>query len=139
MVSGEALPIRGLGTLKHELSMTVKREFDYTLEDFVQKGKYKTAHISFNGTFSMGGEMITEAGGDYIEGSGRSSGELYFAPDEGLLVEVSIKSEVNVQKSQDGHAVHWFNPEVSMAVFLGQRTHAITWLTDQTVHFVLSE
>ncbi len=137
--SAQALPIRGLGTLKHELNMTVKRDLEYRLAGFVQRGKYKTAHIRFNGTFSMDGEMITEAGGDYIEGTGTSSGELYFAPDEGLLVEVLIQNEVNEQKSQDGHVVHWFNSEVSMAVFFGQRTPPITWLTDQTVHFVLAQ
>ncbi len=137
--SAQALPIRGLGTLKHELNMTVKRDLEYTLVSFVQRGKYKTAHIRFNGTFSMDGEMITEAGGDYIEGSGKSSGELYFAPDEGLLVEVLIQNEVNEQKSQDGHVVHWFNSELSMAVFFGQPTPAITWLTDQNVHFVLTQ
>ena len=139
MESAQALPIRGLGTLKHELTMTVKRDLEYTLAGFVQKGKYKTAHIRFNGTFTIDGEMITEAGGDYIEGTGTSSGELYFAPDEGLLVEVLIQNEVNQQKSQDGHVVHWFNSEVSMAVFFGQRTPAITWLTDQNVHFVLAD
>jgi len=137
--SAQALPIRGLGTLKHELDMTVKKDLEYTLAGFVQKGNYKTAHIRFNGTFIMNGEMITEAGGDYIEGNGRSSGELFFAPDEGLLVEVRIKNEVNEQKSQDGHVVHWFNPQVSMAVFFGQRTSPITWLTDQNVHFVLAD
>lgn len=137
--SAQVLPIRGLGTLKHELNMTVKRDLEYTLVDFVQRGKYRTAHIRFNGTFSMDGEMITEAGGDYVEGTGNSSGELYFAPDEGLLVEVLIQNQINEQKSQDGHVVHWFNSEVSMAVFFGQRTPAITWLTDQNVHFVLAQ
>jgi len=137
--SAEALPIRGLGTLRHELNMTVKRELEYTLAGFVQKGKYQTAHIRFSGTFSIEGEMITEAGGDYLEGRGRSSGEFYFVPEEGLLVEASIQNEVNEQKSQDGHAVHWFNSEVSMAVFFGQPTPAITWLTDQNVHFVLAQ
>ncbi len=137
--SAQVLPIRGLGTLKHELNMTVKSDLEYTLAGFVQRGNYETAHIRFNGTFSMDGEMITQAGGDYIEGGGRSSGELYFAPDEGLLVEVFVQNEINEQKSQDGHVVHWFNPEVSMAMISGQRTPAITWLTDQNVHFVLAQ
>jgi len=137
--SAEALPIRGLGTLKHELSMTVKRDLDYTLIDYVQRGKYQTVHIEFNGTFSVDGEMVTEAGGDYLDGTGRSSGELYFAAAEGLLVEVLIKSKLNEQKAKDGNAAHWFNSEVSMAVFWGQPTAAVTWLTDQDVHLVLAD
>ena len=137
--SAEALPIRGIGTLKHELSMTVKKDMEYTLIGYVQRGGYQTAHIDFNGVFSMDGEMITEAGGDYLEGRGKSSGELYFAPGEGLLVEVSIKSEVNEQKSKDGNVAHWFNSEVSTALFLAQRTATITWLTDQNVHFILAD
>ena len=83
--------------------------------------------------------MITEAGGDYIEGSGKTSGELYFAPGEGLLVEVSMKTEINQQKSRDGNVVHWFDSEVSMATFLAQRSAAITWLTEQDLHLVLSD
>ena len=137
--SAEALPIRGLGTLKHELRMTLKKDMEYTLVGYSQRGKYQTAHIVFNGVFSVEGEMITEAGGDYIEATGRSSGELYFAPAEGLLVEVSIKNELNEQKSKDGNVVHWFSPEVGMATFLAQRTAAITWLTDQDVRFLLAD
>ncbi len=137
--SAEALPIRGLGTLKHELIMTVKRDLDYTLIDYVPRGKYQTVHIGFNGTFSVDGEMVTEAGGDYLDGHGRSSGELYFAAAEGLLVEVLIKSKLNEQKAKDGNAAHWFNSEVSMAVFWGQPSAAVTWLTDQDVHLVLAD
>ncbi|MDB4444159.1 hypothetical protein N9174_02335 [bacterium] len=135
--SAEAIPIGGLGTLKHELSMTVKREMVYTLIGYVEKGRRKTAHIGFKGTFSMEGEMITESGGDFIEGTGRSSGEFYFVPAEGLLVEALIKSEVNEEISKHGNVVHWFNPDVGMGVFFGQRTAPITWLTQRDLHFVL--
>ena len=93
--------------------------------------------LRFKGTFNIEGEMITESGGDFIESSGSSSGELYFAPDEGLLVEVLIKSEINEHKSKNGNVVHWFTPEVGMAVFHGERTAPITWLTEQNVHYVL--
>ena len=137
--SAQALPIRGIGTLKHELNMTVKKDMEYTLLGHVRKGNYQTAHIGFTGAFRMEGEMITEAGGDYIEGSGKTSGELYFAPGEGLLVEVSMKTEINQQKSRDGNVVHWFDSEVSMATFLAQRSAAITWLTEQDLHLVLSD
>lgn len=137
--SAQALPIRGLGTLKHELNMTVKKDMEYTLIGYVRKGNYQTAHIGFTGVFRMEGEMITEAGGDYIEGTGKISGELHFAPSEGLLVEVSMKSEINQQKSMDGNAVHWFNSEVNMAAFLAQRSAAITWLTNHDIHLVLSD
>lgn len=137
--SAQALPIRGLGTLKHELNMTVRKDTEYTLIGYVKKGNYQTAHIEFTGDFRMEGEMITEAGGDYIEGSGKTSGELYFAPEEGLLVEVSMQTEINQQKSKDGNVVHWFNSEVNMATFLAQRSAAITWLTDLDLHLVLSE
>jgi hypothetical protein len=137
--SAQALPIRGIGTLKHELNMTVKKVMEYTLIGYVRKGNYQTAHIGFTGTFRMEGEMITEAGGNYIEGNGKSSGELYFAPGEGLLVEVSMKTEINQQKSEDGNVVHWFNSEVNMATFLAQRSAGLTWLTEQDLHFVLSD
>lgn len=137
--SAEALPLRGLGTLKHDLTMTVKRDLEYELVGYSQRGKYNTAQIRFSGTFSMDGQMITESGGDYIEGTGKSSGELYFAPAEGLLVEASIDSKINEHKSQDGIVVHWFGATTSMAMHAGRRTPAITWMTDQVVRFALAD
>ena len=73
--SAEALPLRGIATLKHELTMTVGRDLEYELVGYVRRGGYETAQIRFSGTFSMDGQMITEGGGDYIEGTGQSSGE----------------------------------------------------------------
>ena len=55
------------------------------------------------------------------------------------MVEVLIKSKLNEQKAKDGNAAHWFNSEVSMAVFWGQPSAAVTWLTDQDVHLVLAD
>ena len=137
--SAEALPLRGIGTLKHELTMTVRRDLEYELVGYVRRGTYETAQIRFSGTFSMDGQMITEGGGDYIEGNGKSSGELYFAPAEGLLVEATIESRVNERKSQDGIVVHWFDGTTNMAMQTGQRTAAITWITDQVVRFTLAD
>ena len=139
MEPAEALSIGGLGTLKHELSMIVTRDLEYTLIGYVQKGTYRTAHIDFKGTFSMEGEMITLSGGDFIEADGKCSGEFFFALDEGLLMEVFIKSQFNEEKSKDGNTVHWFNSETNMAVFLGQPTAPLTWLTEKDLHFVLVE
>lgn len=137
--SADALPIRGLATLKADLAMTVKREMDYQLIDYVQRGKYKTAHIRFRGSFSMDGKMTTEGGGDYIAGDGTSSGELYFAPDEGLVIEVSMKNEASERKSQDGTIVHWFNAEKSIAITTARPTPEITWFTKQDVRFALAD
>lgn len=139
MGSAEALPLRGIGTLKHDLTMTVRRDLEYELVGYAQRGRYNAAQIRFRGTFRMDGQMITESGGDYIEGTGKSSGELYFAAAEGLLVEVSITSEVNERKSQDGSVVHWFNSTTNMAMQTGQRTPPITWVTDQAVRFALAD
>jgi hypothetical protein len=135
----EALLIGGLGTLKHELNMTVKRELAYTLNSFVQKGSHRTAHIGFKGTFSMEGEMITQSGGDFIEADGKCSGAFYFALEEGLLMESLIETKVTEQKSTSGNTVHWFNSETNMAVFLGQPTAPLTWVTEKDLHFVLVE
>ena len=135
----EALLIGGLGTLKHELSMTVKRDLEYTLNGYVQKGSHRAAHIGFKGTFSMEGEMITQSGGDFIEADGKCSGEYYFALEEGLLMESLVKTKVTEQKSTSGNTVHWFNAETNMAVFLGQPTAPLTWLTEKDLHFVLVE
>ena len=137
--SAEALPLRGIATLKHELTMTVRRDLEYEFVGYVRRGAYETAQIRFSGTFSMDGQMITEGGGDYIEGTGNSSGEFYFAPAEGLLVEAAIKSKINESKSQDGIVVHWFDGTTNIAMQTGQRTAGITFLTDQVVRFALTD
>lgn len=137
--SAEALPLRGIATLKHELTMTVRRDLEYELVGYARRGAYETAQIRFSGTFNMDGQMMTEGGGDYIEGSANSSGELYFARAEGLIVEAAIRSRINERKSQDGIVVHWFNGTTNIAMQAGQRTAEITWLTDQVVRFALAD
>lgn len=137
--SAEALPIRGIATLKHDLTMTVDRDIDYEVVGYVQKGQFKTVHVRFRGTFAMDGKMALEGGTDYLAGSGTSAADLYFALGEGVLVEASMKSEVNERKSQDGEAVHWFNATQSMALSTARRTTEITWLTEQDLHFALAD
>ena len=63
--SAEALPLRGIGTLKHELTMTVRRDLEYKVVGYARRGTYETDQIRFGGTFSMDGQMITEGRGDY--------------------------------------------------------------------------
>lgn len=139
MESAEALPIRGIATLKYELEMTVKRSIKYTLIDYVQKNGHRAAHIGFDATFSTDGTIITESQENYTEGDGSCSGELYFSVDEGILLEVSMESEVNEMKSQGGRARHWFNPEQSITIALGgYKSTPITWLTKQEIHFELA-
>ncbi len=120
--SAKALPIRGIATLKYELE---------------RKG-HRAARVGFDATFSTAGAITTEAVEHYTEGDGTSSGDLYFSLDDGILLEVMMKSELNETRSTGGRVRHWFNPEKSINILLGgQKSTPITWLTKQETHFEL--
>jgi hypothetical protein len=136
--SAKALPIRGIATLKYELEMTVKRNIKYSLIDYTERKGHRAVRVGFEATFSTEGAIATEAVEHYTEGDGTCSGDLYFSLDDGILLEVKMKSELNESRSTGGRVRHWFNPETSINILLGgQKSTPITWLTKQEVHFEL--
>ncbi|MDB4444161.1 hypothetical protein N9174_02345 [bacterium] len=136
--SAEAVPIRGIATLKYELDMTVARDVKYRLIDYVERNGRRTAHIGFEATFNTEGAVTTESSENYTEGDGECSGDLYFSFEKGLLLEFAMKSKINESKSQGRSVRHWFNPKKSIVTMLGGlRSTPIMWLTDQEVHFEL--
>ncbi|MDB4444162.1 hypothetical protein N9174_02350 [bacterium] len=141
MTTADVLPIRGIGVRSYELEMTVIKDFTYTFVGYVQRDGDRVAHISFKGGFSTEGSIFSASTGDYVQGSGVSSGEYYFAPDRGLLLEGSLKSRFTENKSQDGTVAKYLVPSsvgVPKRVFVyyyDQRSLPFIWRTNQTVLF----
>ena len=119
--------------------MTVRWDITYTLIDYTERKGRQAAHIGFEATFNTEGTIMTESRESVTEGDGKCSGDIYFSPEEGLILEVRMESEVSEMKSAGGGVRHWFNPEISIFIVLGgQRSTPITWRTAQEVHFELS-
>ncbi len=144
VTTAEVLPIRGIGERSYSLEMEVSKDIEYTLVGYVQRGGYRAAHISFEGSFSTEGSVFSASTGDYVSGSGKSSGDYYFALEEGLLIEGSIKSRVTENKSQDGSVAKYVVPSSQgkpRRVFVyhyDQRSLPLIWRTDQTAVFKLN-
>ncbi|MDA2934731.1 hypothetical protein MYX82_10370 [Acidobacteria bacterium AH-259-D05] len=134
----EALAIAGIMPIRYDLEMVVKRTIKYTLVDYLQKMGYRTARIGFEAIFRTDGEVHGAEEGDYTEGNGKSSGEFYFAPEEGILVEATFKESVVERRARDGHFRYWISRDQSVfAEAYDQTSIPLIWRTDKTVRFAL--
>ncbi|MEE8114974.1 MAG: hypothetical protein V3T23_11555, partial [Nitrososphaerales archaeon] len=135
----EVLPISGLMSIRHDFEMKVRRETEYTLIDYVERSGYHAAHIGFESTFRTNGEVHGAEEGDYTEGNGKSSGDFYFSPKLGILVEATFKEHVIERKSRDGHFEYYLSPDKSLfAEAYDQKSIPFIWRTDKTIHFGLT-
>ncbi len=135
----EVLPIGGMMPVRLDFQMKVRRETKYTLIDYVERSGYRTAHIGVESTFRTNGEAQGAEEGDYTEGNGTSSGDFYFAPELGILVEATFKEHVIERKSRDGHFEYFLSPDKSLfAEAYDQKSIPFIWRTDKTIHFGLT-
>lgn len=118
----------------YELEMTVKQKTRYTLLDFENYKGYRCARIGFEADFWTDGVMRDVYTGSYVEGNGRSTGEILFAPKKGLLVSVFLRHQVKERLSKDGQIVRFLNPEEMVFLYSDDRTSIpIPWSIVRTV------
>ena len=112
----------------------------YRLLGFAERKGYRTAHLTFDAQYDF--EANSAAGPDeyWVDGSGEDTGEIFFAPEEGIVVEASITSKLSETKTQGGEMIRmWLDPKTS--VFLtarGQTTFPLKWRSEKTISFELS-
>ena len=130
----------GLAPLGHHLSVDIDRRITYRLLGFVERKGYRTAHLAFDAQYDFEANSGVTSAEFYADGSGEDTGEIYFALDEGIVVEASITSRLSETKTQGGEMIRmWLNPETS--VFLtarGQTTFPLKWRSEKTISFELS-
>ncbi len=130
----------GVMPLNFRIDGKIKRRLTYTLVGFGEKKGYQTAQIRFEGRFSSETEGEGPSGGYHKSGGGKVSGELFFAPTEGKVVELVMDSKVTEAVSRFGTSVtFWLNPRERLFLdVLEGRTHPpLLWRTDQKVRFEL--
>jgi hypothetical protein len=138
--TADALPVAGLMELIYELEMTVKQKIHYTLLDFVEKNGYRCARIRFEAQFMTDGVIYNSARGNYLEGNGKSSGELCFAPKEGILVSASMTHHASEKRSQDGLIRYFVTPREMIFLEADDRTTIpIPWRSERIVSLELAE
>ncbi len=137
----DPLPLAGLMVIRYELEMTVQQKINYTLLDFVEKKGYRCARISFEAEFKTDGVIYGGSGnGRYVDGLGKSSGELCFAPREGILVSVSMTHHASEKLSRDGQIRTNLTPrEVIVLYAYDQTTVPLPWRSERTVSLELAE
>jgi hypothetical protein len=138
--TAEALPVAGLMELNYDLEMTVKQKIQYTLLDFVEKKGYRCARIRFEAQFTTDGVIYNAARGSYLEGNGKSSGELCFAQREGILVSASMTHNASEKRSEGGLLRRFITPREM--IFLeadDQTTVPIPWRSERVVSLELAE
>ncbi len=136
----DALPVAGLMELIYELEMTVKQKIKYTLLDFVEKHGYRCARIRFEAQFTTDGVIYNSARGNYLEGNGESSGELCFAPKEGVLVSASMTHNASEKKSLDGLVRAFITPKERIFLEVDDRTTVpIPWRSERIVSLELAD
>lgn len=138
--TASALPVAGLMELNYQLEMVVKQKVRYTLLDFVEKKGYRCARIRFEAEFTTDGAIYNSARGSHLEGSGKSSGEIYFAPQEGILVSASMTHNASEKRSQDGLIRYFVTPREMIFLEADDRTTVpIPWRSERIVSFELAE
>ncbi len=126
--------------LNYDLEMTVKQKIQYTLLDFVEKRGYRCARISFEAQFTTDGARYTPSHGSYLKGNGESSGELCFAPKEGILVSASMTHNASERKSQDGLIRTFITPrEMIWLEADDQTTVPLPWRSERIVSLELAK
>ncbi len=127
-------------TRSHKLEAKVKRDITYTHQGFVERGGRRTAAIGVTGSYSIDAKAVEPNNGHYLKGNGKVSGEYYFAPAEGLLVEASLKSKLSQSYTFDGILLtYWLNPKEKVSLMLEDTTMPwVPWEGEQTVRLELS-
>jgi len=112
--------------LLYEIEMTVKQKIKYTLIGFENKKGYRCARI--------GVEVGDAHTGSYVEGNCKSSGELFFAPKEGVLVGASLKHHAIEKLAKDGQILHFLSPEEMTFLYSDDhKSVPLPWRADRTV------
>jgi hypothetical protein len=134
----ETLPVAGVMQIHYELEMTVEQNIKYTLLDFVDKKGYRCARIGFEAEFRTDGVLYDAHTGSYVQGHGKSSGQLYFAPKEGILVSASMKHDSIERRSVDGQVTFYLTPEELIRLYsYDHTTIPIPWRNERLVTFEL--
>ena len=84
--------------------------------------------------------MYNAQSGNYVEGNGESSGELYFAPKEGILVSAFMTHNASEKRSVDGLIRTFLTPrETFFLLSDDQRTVPLPWRSERIVSLELVE
>lgn len=129
-----AVPVAGIDPLHYELKMTVHQKTKYTLLGYKRRKGYRCARIGFDAEFMTDGVLRDAHTGSYVEGTGKSTGEIFFAPKEGLLVSAAMTHHAKENLSKDGQIIRFLNPEEM--VFLNseeQKSIPLPWRADRIV------
>jgi hypothetical protein len=130
----DALPADGGLALTYDLEMTVKQKIKYNLIGFEKKKGFGCARIGVEVEFRTDGVMRDAHTGSYVVGNGKSSGEVFFAPKEGVLVEASLKHHVIERLSKHEQIADRLSPEEPIPPNPhDQESTPIPWRTDRTV------
>ncbi len=135
---GESGPLDS--TRSHTLEAKVRRDITYTHQGFVERKGYRAAVIGVTGSYSIDAKAVEPNNGHYMKGNGKVSGEYYFVPAEGLLVEASLKSKLNQSYTFDGILLtYWLNPKEKVSLMLEDTTMPwVPWEGEQTVRLELT-
>jgi hypothetical protein len=134
-------PVGGLTAIKHDLNMNINRRIKYTLFEYSERKGLRTVRIGFEAKYGFDGSVFSTYQGYYSDGSGEDVGEFYFAPEKGIVVEASIRSQPVENKSLDGQTVQmWLDPKTMIFLNLEDRTTVpLKWRTDKSILFELVE
>ena len=129
----------GIMPKSHKLDIKLNRDTQYTLADFAQRNGYRTARILFKSRFRANATSSEATGSSYKVMRGESSGEIYFALDRGMVVEIAMTSLNQENYTQDGQVVsYWLNPKTMIFLDLEDTTTPpLLWHNNQTVRFQL--
>ena len=141
VTAADVPPVGGVATILYDLNVDINRRIKYTLLGFSEKKGYRTAQVAFEAKYGFEGSMTSSYYGYYSEGSGEDVGEFYFAPEKGIVVEASIKSNPVENKSVDGQTVRmWLDAKTMIFIDLDdRRTVPLKWRSDKSISFELSE
>lgn len=127
-------------TRSHKLEAKVKRDITYTHQGFVERKGHRTAVIGVTGSYTVDVKAVDPNNGHYLKGNGKVSGEYYFSPTEGLVVEASLKSKLNQAYTFDGLLLtYWMNPKEKVSLIMEDSTMPwVPWEGEQTVRLELT-
>ena len=133
-------PVAGLQEIHYELEMTVKQKIKYKILGFVKKNGYRCARIGFEAESRVDGVMRDAHTGSYLDSNGKSSGELLFAPKEGVLVAASMKHNIIERTSRDGQVIHMITPKERIFMYsYDHTTIPLSWRAERTVSLELAK
>lgn len=82
--------------------MITNSKTNYTFAGVEDKAGYKCVKITFEGTGTNEGKTKMMGMELFIEGTGKTSGTLYFAPAEGLLISAEVQSDNDMTMATTG-------------------------------------